>query len=395
MNREQGQSILERIDDTREVFAESAVEAEQLGRLPDDSAKLIRDLGVIRMLQPPEHGGYACHPCDFFEAVMAIGAADPAAGWVSGVIGVHPWEMTFNDPQVQDEVWGEDPDTWVASPYAPMGMAKPVDGGYRFTGRWSFSSGTDHCDWVVLGGFVEGRMAENGFPKMYHLLLPRADYEIDHDSWDTLGLRGTGSKDIIVEDAFVPEHRALDATPVLDGTAASELGRDEVLFSMPWSAIFPVALTAAVIGICEGALHEHVAYQKGRVSFGRKASKDPFQMATMGEAASEIHASRSQLLMNTSAMFDQLSHGREITWEQRAAARRDQVRAAWRAVEAVDEIFTRSGGNAARASSPIARVYRDAHTALNHAIFAHGPTYQAAAKAMIGEPPGDPVALLI
>ena len=171
----------ERIDDTREVFAESAVEAEQLGRLPDDSAKLIRDLGVIRMLQPPEHGGYACHPCDFFEAVMAIGAADPAAGWVSGVIGVHPWEMTFNDPQVQDEVWGEDPDTWVASPYAPMGMAKSVDGGYRFTGRWSFSSGTDHCDWVVLGGFVEGRMADNGFPKMYHLLLPRADYEIDHD----------------------------------------------------------------------------------------------------------------------------------------------------------------------------------------------------------------------
>ncbi|MDG2262828.1 MAG: hydroxylase [Actinomycetota bacterium] len=395
MSNADGQRILQAVGESRPDFAARATEGEQIGRLPDQSAQLLRDLGIIRMLQPPEHGGYACDPCDFFEAVMAVASADPAAGWVAGVIGVHPWEMVFNDPKVQQEVWGQDPDTWVASPYAPMGVATVVEGGYRFTGRWSFSSGTDHCDWVVLGGFVEGRVAENGFPTMYHILLPRQDYEIDHDSWDTLGLRGTGSKDVIVDNAFVPEHRALDATGVLDGSMAKELDRDEALFSMPWSAIFPVAITSAVIGICEGALAAHIDYQGSRVSFGRKASKDPFQMSAIGEAASEIHASRSQILMNTKSLFDQVSLGKEISWEQRATARRDQVRAGWRAVEAVDEIFTRSGGNATRSASPIAKIYRDAHTALNHAIFAHGPTYQAAALAMMGEPPGNPVALLI
>jgi len=387
--------VTERVTDSLEYFSEHALDAEALGRLPDETAQRIKDTGVVRMLQPPEHGGYACDPCDFFEAVMAIAAADPAAGWVSGVIGVHPWEMTFNDAELQEEVWGEDPDTWVASPYAPMGTATPVDGGYRFTGRWSFSSGTDNSEWVVLGGFVQGIDGGGGFPPMYHLLLPRSDYQIDHDSWDTLGLRGTGSKDIVVDGAFVPEHRVLDAASVFDGSAARAADRDEAVYWMPWSAIFPVAIAAAVVGICEGALSTHVEWQKQRAGFQGRTSRDPHQMAAIGEAASEIHASRSQLLMNTRAMYELAQRGEEIPYEQRAAGRRDQVRAGWRAVAAVDEIFTRSGGNAARSDNPISKLYRDAHTALNHAIFVPGPTYHAAASTMMGFTPDGLTAQLI
>ena len=106
----------------------------------------------------------------------------------------------------QQEVWGEDNTTLVSSSYAPMGRAKPVEGGFVFSGRWSFSSGCDHAQWVFLGGLV---MGEDGNPVDFRtFLLPRSDYEID-DVWDTIGLRGTGSNDIIVTDAFVPEHRTL------------------------------------------------------------------------------------------------------------------------------------------------------------------------------------------
>lgn len=125
-----------------EIRAEGAV-GDTLMRLPDNSAKRLRESGVIRMFQPKEYGGQEAHPREFAETVMAIGKLDGATGWVAGIVGVHPWELTFFDARAQEEIWGEDGDMWMASPYAPMGVAVPVDGGYVLNGRWAFSSGTD------------------------------------------------------------------------------------------------------------------------------------------------------------------------------------------------------------------------------------------------------------
>ncbi|MCH2625362.1 MAG: hypothetical protein MKZ77_07350 [Acidimicrobiales bacterium] len=387
--------VTERIEEQKEFFTGQTAEAEALGQLPEETTKRMKATGVIRLLQPPEHGGYAADPTDFMEAVMALGNADSAVGWVAGVIGVHPWEMAFNDQRVLQEVWGQDADTWVASPYAPNGIARQVDGGFVFNGKWEFSSGTDSCDWIVLGGLVEGEELVDGIPQMYHFLLPRSDYEIVEDSWNVMGLRGTGSKDIIVNDAVVPEYRVLNATKVFDGTAATEAGRDEALYRMPWSAIFPVALSAAVVGICEGALACHYSYQASRTSMLGPMAKNPYLSSRVGEAASEIHASRSQLLYNVSNMYAMAQSGVEIPLEMRIAGRRDQVRAARRAVEALDDIYIRSGGGATRDENPLAKWFRDAHTAINHTIFAAEDMYHAHAAMMMGQAPTGFTRLLV
>ena len=387
--------VTERIEEQREFFAGQAVDAEALGRLPAETTERVKATGVIRLLQPPEHGGYAADPTDFMEAVMALANADAAVGWVAGVIGVHPWEMAFNDARVLEEVWGQDADTWVASPYAPNGIASPADGGFIFNGNWEFSSGTDSCDWIVLGGLVKGQGVVDGSPQMYHFLLPRSDYEIVEDSWNVLGLRGTGSKDIIVSDAFVPDYRVLNATKVFDGTAALEAGRDEALYRMPWSAIFPVALSASVVGICEGALACHFQHQATRTSMLVPMSKNPYLSSRVGEAASENHASRSQLLYNVSNMYALAQKGTEIPLEMRVASRRDQVRAARRAVEALDDIYIRSGGGATRDEHPLGKWFRDAHTAINHTIFAADDMYHAYAAMMMGQPPTGFTRLLV
>ena len=122
---------------------------------------------------------------------------------------MHPYQLAYADPRVAEEIWADDVDTWIASPYAPQGVAKPVDGGYIFNGRWQFSSGTDHCDWIFLGAMHRRRRRADPMmpPQMLHMILPRKDYEIVEDSWDVVGLRGTGSKDVIVKDAFVPDYR--------------------------------------------------------------------------------------------------------------------------------------------------------------------------------------------
>ncbi|MCQ4152084.1 hydroxylase, partial [Rhodococcus qingshengii] len=135
--------VLDNISQFADEIRADGVEGDKLMRLTDGSAKRLRDSGVIRMFQPKEFGGLEAHPREFAETAMAIGAMDGATGWVSGIVGVHPWELAFFDRKAQEEVWGTDPDTWMASPYAPMGVARPVEGGYILNGRWSFSSGTD------------------------------------------------------------------------------------------------------------------------------------------------------------------------------------------------------------------------------------------------------------
>jgi alkylation response protein AidB-like acyl-CoA dehydrogenase len=299
---------------------------------------------------------------------------------------------------VQEEVWGADPDTWMASPYAPNGRARPVDDGFVLEGRWQFSSGTDHCDWIFLGGLVTDQEGNLAKPlDVRHFVLPRRDYEIVEDSWNVVGLRGTGSKDVVVDKAFVPLYRTVQATKVLDGTATVEAGRqDSALYRTPWSAIFPPAITAAVIGIAEGALAAHVAYQRDRVSMGYvKVADDPWAQSTIGEAASEIRSCRVQLLDNIGSLFDMAARGEEVSLSQRAAARRDQVRASWRAVRAVDTIFDHSGGNALRMDQPLQRFWRDAHAGLHHAINAYGPIYSAYSKMEMGRDPGNVFGLTI
>ncbi|MFI0358019.1 acyl-CoA dehydrogenase family protein, partial [Actinomadura sp. 9N407] len=378
--------IMERAAELRELGPVN----ESLGRLDDKAAKVMRDAGVIRMLQPKTYGGLQVHPAEFAETVMGIAALDGSAGWVAGIVGVHPWEMAMADPKVQEEIWGEDNDTWIASPYAPMGIARPVDGGYVFNGHWQFSSGTDHCDWIFLGAMLgdsEGKMAMP--PTSLHMILPRSDYEIVEDSWNVAGLRGTGSKDIIVRDAFVPGHRVVEFSRVIDGSAPKEAGLTDPGYHVPFSCVFPLGITSAVIGMAEGALSHHLAYQRGRVQItGTKVRDDPYVLYAIGEATAEIQASRAALLENVNRMYDKVAAGQEISFAERAAGRRIQVRAAWRAAQATTDIMVRSGGNGMRSDNPIQRFWRDAHMGLAHAIHVPGSVYHVSSLTDLDiEPP--------
>ncbi|MFD4351743.1 acyl-CoA dehydrogenase family protein [Nocardia sp. NPDC058518] len=383
--------VLDNIAAIADKLRDQAPEAERLGQLPDATAQLLKTAGPIRLLQPKKYSGYEAHPREFAETVMATAALDPASGWIAGIVGVHPWQLAFADPKVQDEVWAEDHDTWMASPYAPTGIARPVDGGYIFNGRWQFSSGTDHCDWIFLGamlGDAEGKMALP--PTMLHMILPRQDYTIVEDSWNVVGLKGTGSKDIIVKDAFVPDYRVMNGDHVIDGTAQKEYGVTETLYKMPWSTMFPLGISSAVVGIAEGALAAHLDYQRDRVGAqGTAVKDDPYVLFAIGEAAADINAARQELLANADKIFDAVDAGKEISFAERASVRRTQVRAAWRAVTAVDQIFARSGGNAMRIDKPLQRYWRDAHVGLAHAIHVPSTVYHASAVSSLGLEPAD------
>ncbi|HEY1701810.1 MAG TPA: hydroxylase [Trebonia sp.] len=391
-------AVVERVSEIGARLAATGDESERLGRLADESVALIREAGVMRLLQPEEFGGYAAHPRDFAEAVMEVARHCGSTGWVCGVGGVHPWELALMDRKLQDEVWGQDPDTWIASPYAPQGIATPVDGGYLLSGRWNFSTGTDHARWLFLGALTgDGKGGLASPPGYLHVVLPRADYTIVDDSWDVIGLCGTGSKDVVVNGAFIPAYRTIAADDVNEGAAAAaRAGQAGTVYKLPFWTVFPLGITAAVIGIAEGALAAHLDHQRDRVTgMGTKIKDDPYVLQAISEAASEIAASRAQLLDGISRLYDLADTGREITFADRSVQRRDQVRCAWRAVAAVDEIFARSGGNAIRRANTLQRFWRDAHAGLQHAIHVPGAIYHSTALTSMGvEPEGTLRALI-
>lgn len=389
--------VIDRVAELADQLREQAEEAEKIGKLTDDTVKTMKQLGNIRLLQPKRHGGLEVHPREFAETVMLTAALDPSAGWINGVVGVHPYQLAYADPRVGAEIWADDVDTWVASPYAPQGVARPVDGGYLFSGRWQFSSGTDHCDWIILGAMIGDADGKPVMPpQMLHMILPRKDYQIVEDSWDVVGLRGTGSKDVIVSDAFVPAYRTMDALQVMDGTAQRDAGMTEPLYLMPWSTMFPLGISAATIGIAEGALAAALDYQRERVNSSGVAIKDdPYVMYAIGEAAADINAARQELLTNADRIYDMVAAGTDVSFEDRAAGRRTQVRAVWRAVSAVDEIFARCGGNSARMDKPLQRYWRDVHVGQAHAIHVPGTVYHASALSSLGVDPQGPLRAMI
>ncbi|WP_110208819.1 acyl-CoA dehydrogenase family protein [Nocardioides daejeonensis] len=390
--------VLDLVEERADEIASLGPDNEKAGKLTDRAAELLRETGVIKMFQPKKYGGAEAHPAEFAEAVMRIASLDGSTGWVAGIVGVHPWEMAMCDPATQEAIWGEDNDTWIASPYAPLGIIKPVDGGFLFNGRWSFSSGTDHCDWIFLGamlGDADGKMQMP--PQSYHVILPRSDYTIVEDSWDVVGLRGTGSKDIIVKDAFIPTERAIPFSKFMDGSQPREAGLTSATYHVPFTTAFPMGITSAVIGIAEGALASVMAYQKTRVQItGTAVKDDPYVLYAISAAAEEIKASRVAMLENINRFYDMAERGVEVTLADRAASRRTQVAAAWRAVRAMDEVVARSGGNGLRMDNPIQRFWRDGHMGLAHAIHVPGSVFHATAltELDVTPPPGPMLAMI-
>jgi hypothetical protein len=162
------------------VLRERAAETSRLRRLPDATWQDLMTAGILRGLQPKRWGGYEASPREFYSAISEVARAEGCAGWVGGIIGVHPWHTALYPKQTQEEVWGEDQTVMNSSSYIPTGKAERVAGGFRLSGRWSFSSGCDHCTWVNLGAIIGTYHLEGkDVPDFRSFMLPRKDYRID------------------------------------------------------------------------------------------------------------------------------------------------------------------------------------------------------------------------
>ncbi|MGH3351261.1 MAG: 3-hydroxy-9,10-secoandrosta-1,3,5(10)-triene-9,17-dione monooxygenase oxygenase subunit [Nocardioides sp.] len=360
------QAVKDGVQDLLPTIRERAEETERLRVVPESSVKELEEVGFFKLLQPARFGGLEADPVDFYTCVRDIASACGSTGWVSSVLGVHPWQIALFDDEAQQAVWGEDPDTRVSSSYAPVGKAALTEGGFNLSGRWSFSSGCAHASWVLLGGLVfndEGQVVD-----FRTFLVPRERYEIV-DVWNVVGLAGTGSNDIVVEDVFVPETFTLSMAETGRCKGPGQAVNTSDLYKLQFHSLFTTTITTPIIGMARGAYDEHVTMQQNRVraSYGEKASLDPFAAVRVATASSDIDAAWALLMSNIREQQALVANGEKIPITQRLRIRRDQVLGTQRAIDAIDLLFEASGGRALANGTPLQRAWRDAHAGRVHA----------------------------
>ena len=361
------EKVLDAVRDLVPGFRQRADEGERLRQVPEQSVKELEETGFFRLLQPKRFDGFEADPVTFYTAVREIAAADGSTGWISSVLGVHPWQVALFADEAQQAVWGTDANVRLSSSYSPTGKAVKVDGGYLLSGKWAFSSGSAHATWVLLGGLVtneEGQVVD-----FRTFMIPREKYEII-DVWNVLGLRGTGSNDIVVEEHFVPEAFTLSMSDTGRCYGPGQEQNTSDLYKLPFHSLFTTTITTPIIGMATGAYAEHVDMQQKRVRAayaGEKASSDPFAAVRIARAASDIDAAWALLMNNIREEQALVAKGQQIPLELRLKVRRDQVLGTDRAIKAIDILFEASGGRALAEGSYLQRALRDSRAGRVHA----------------------------
>lgn len=356
-------------------------------KVPAETIAEMQEAGFFRILQPKRWGGFEMNPNVFFDVLKLIAEGCMSTGWVYGVVGCHPYELALFHDEAQQEVWGRDTSVLISSSYQPVGKVEHAEGGFYLSGRWGFSSGSQHCDWALLGALVPPQEA-GGPPDMRTFLVPRRDYQID-ETWDTFGLQGTGSHDIVVDHAFVPEYRTHRASDGFLCTNPGQAENDAPLFSLPWAQIFVRSVSSAALGGTRAAIKAAVEIAQSRVSTntGKSSKADPILMAAIAKAYAQLGEMEATLATSFDAMMARAEHGHPLEMSERALNRYQSSTVVRRCADLVGEIMPLLGGRAIYMSSAIVQPWLDINAARAHV--ANDPNNMAAdlVSGLMGEAP--------
>lgn len=335
-----------------------ADEIEQARSVPHDVIDMFRQAGFFRILQPKRYGGWEMNPVVFMRVLSELGRGCCSSAWNMMILGVHNWEFGLMDDRAAQDVWGENDETIIASSYPPMGELTRVEGGWNLKGRWPTSSGSDHGEWAFIGALERNAQ---GVPIDRHaLLVKREDYEII-DDWYTFGLSGTGSKSLLIKDAFVPAHRAHSMIDYeLDDRSANYL--------FPFAMIFYSSVSAVVLGFAQGAIDVFIEQMRVRQDNGSGAATrlSPYVKDRLANAVAKVRASRARLEQMMAHCTAIVERRELVSIDDRIHYMLDMARIGREAEEAVLTLYKCTGARGVYKSNPIQRYLRDVLVGANH-----------------------------
>jgi len=347
-----------------------AEETERNRTLLPQIVEQIRQSELLRTCRPRMFGGFEYDGEVALRIALTISAACASTGWtVNGAVS-NGYSLAHWPIEAQRELWEGDADPFTFACFAPTGTAIPVEGGYRLSGTWSFASGCDIAQWGKLGAMITPAGDVPPYEGAF-FLLPVEDCEIV-DNWFVCGLAGTGSKDIVVRDVFVPAHRILLFADARSGTAPGAKHHRNPLYRMPLLIHGASMLASTAVGAARGALDAYLEMTRTRKTRGALAGGQlPMaEFATIqlryAEAAAAVESAELILLTDMRNMTQKLYAGEQITVADRIRCRCNQAWVTKLAVQAVEALNASTGGYGLHLSNPVQRAWRDVNAVARH-----------------------------
>jgi 3-hydroxy-9,10-secoandrosta-1,3,5(10)-triene-9,17-dione monooxygenase len=383
-------TLLERARGVAQLAAARRQAIEQQRRLPDDLLTAIKESGLFRVMQPARWGGYEMDLGTFVRVATEIAKGDTSTGWVYCILGIHHFWIGYVDPELQQEIWGKDSDVLMADSFAPVGKVQPVAGGYRLSGEWSFLSGLWCSDWVSVGAMIPRE--QGGRPEWAMCFLPKEDYQLN-DQWRVVGMQGTDSNTIVVDNAFIPHHRVfwLEHSQ-RTGVSPGHTLNPSPLYRLPFIPALGLALVPPAVGSARAALDHFRQWIEKRVPIYSTSGTSQQGMASaqiaLAETSTALDAVET-LMLRCADDIMALSGDRLIPTEQ------ERMRYyAWRSymvrqsIRVVDRLFELSGGHALYLDHPLQRIWRDVHATGQHLALHFEFAMEGYGRALVGLPSG-------
>ncbi|MFM9972440.1 MAG: acyl-CoA dehydrogenase family protein [Burkholderiales bacterium] len=351
-------------------IAARATKTEADCHVPQETVAAFRATNLHKTLLPAAYGGYEMGFSAMLDMSFAVGKVCASSAWVLGLYMVHNWFGGLFPKEAQDDMWGNNSGAFISGSYAPIGKASVVAGGFHLSGRFPFSSGVPGADWNLCAAMLP--IGPEGAPIPCFTLVPKADYRIDWDSWKTVGQAGTGSFDVIVEEAFVPSHRVLSFRDALEGNSPGARANTNPLFRISLLTCVPFALAMPAVAAAAGALDTFIEENRSRTTHGavvlggNKIAEFQTVQKRVGEAAARIDACLLLAHRDIKAAEAEVQRDGKTSMDTRLRNRRTQSFITHEAQTAMNLIFDAVGGRCLQHHHPMQRAWRDVGAIAHH-----------------------------
>ncbi|MBB6291363.1 MULTISPECIES: p-hydroxyphenylacetate 3-hydroxylase oxygenase component [unclassified Pseudomonas] len=378
--------LLEDLKSILPTIAANAFVAEQDRQVPAENIALLKSIGMHRVFQPKVFGGMELSLPQFADCIALLAGACASTAWAMSLLCTHSHQLALFSAQLQQEVWGADPDATASSSIAPFGRTEEVEGGVLFSGEMGWSSGCDHADWAIVGF---RRNNPQGAQDYCFAVLPRSDYQI-RDDWFSAGMKGSGTKTLIIDKAWVPEHRIQKAKDMMEGKSAGfGLYPDSKIFYSPYRPYFASGFSTVSLGVAERMLEVFREKTKTRVRAYTGAAVGAATPALMrlAESTHQVAAARAFLEKTWNEHAEHSEQQRYPSRETLAFWRTNQAYATKMCIQAVDRLFEAAGGNAWFEHNEMQRLFRDSHMTGAHAYTDYDVCAQILGRELMGLEP--------
>lgn len=382
-------TLLERARQIAKQAAARGQEADRLRKLPDATINELIEAQLFSIAAPRSQNGLECDLDVLLEVAKALGQGCGSTAWVLSLLGTHNWMGCLFPARTQQELFASRGYVLAPATFAPTGRLVPVEGGYRLSGRWGFGSGSEHASWAMLSALEEDDQGQ--VIGLQCVVLPMSEVQLQ-DNWRTSGMRGTGSQDMLIEDAFIPSHHAVPFLDMLEGRTAAGLASANPMHRIPLIPFLAYTAAAPALGMGQGAVNAFSEYLQQRVNLiGEKQHEKPAGLMRLGEASMKVRAAEALLDRGVADLLSKARAGHVFSVEERVHYRAEACYVATLVKEAIDLLAEGAGARAQFEQHPLQRFQRDINTLRGHVVFDLDGTMELAGRAMTGLPPNQPL----